>query len=199
MQPTDKIMLRIKAYVQDLFQRRNLSFLKYHNLSHTEKVVERSIEIARASADPIDEQSMNSLIIAAWFHDTGHLFNELKEHEQAGADLMAAFLKSFSIDDSIIDEVGRCIMATKFPSYPHTTLEQILCDADTYHFGTKEFFETDHRIYEEFEARLHTEIKGKTEKSIRLLESHQFFTAYCQELLNPGKLENIKQLRSLLG
>ena len=194
----DKIIFKVKPYIQELFTRRTPSFLKYHNLAHTEKVVERTIEISKASPVPLHDRDFYSVITAAWFHDTGHLFNELKDHEQASADLMAAYLKSFQIEDSIINEAAGCIMATRVPSNPKTDLEQIICDADTYHFGTKEFLETDSMVYAELEERLKIHIENKTRESINLLESHQFYTAYCRDLLDKGKKENIAKLRRLL-
>ena len=194
----DKIILKVKPYIQELFSRRTPSFLKYHNLAHTEKVVERTIEISKASPVPLNEKDFFCVITAAWFHDTGHLFHELKDHEQAGADLMAAFLKSFQLEDSIIDEAAGCIMATRVPSKPKTAIEQIICDADTYHFGTKEFLETDSLVYAELEERLNIHIENKIQKSIKLLESHQFYTVYCRDMLDKGKKENIAKLRRLL-
>jgi len=196
----EKVIPKIKSFVQELFTKRTFPFLKYHNLTHTEKVVERSIEIIKASQVPLDERDFFCLLTAAWFHDTGHLFNELKDHEQTGADLMTAFLKSFSIDDLVIGVIAGCILSTQFPTNPQTTLEQILCDADTYHFGTKEFLETDPKIYAEMEERLNIHIENKTQKSLNLLESHRFYTSYCRDLLEKGKKENIAYLRrSLIG
>jgi predicted metal-dependent HD superfamily phosphohydrolase len=195
----DKVILKIRPYTQELFKRRTFPYLKYHNLTHTEKVVERSIEISKSYPIPLNEREFLCLMTAAWFHDTGHLFNELKQHEQAGVDLMASFLKSFLIEDSIIDEIGRCIMATKLPSNPQTELERILCDADTYHFGTKEFLETDPKIYAELEERLNIHIDNKAQKTISLLESHNYYTTYCQDLLGNGKKENIAHFRRLLN
>ena len=40
-------------------------------------------------------------------------------------------------------------MATKFPRDPKNLLEQIICDADTYHLGTEEFEEMNKRMLEE--------------------------------------------------
>jgi predicted metal-dependent HD superfamily phosphohydrolase len=189
----EKVLNRVKTFVTELFSQRNLSFLVYHNLRHTETVVDRANEIT--SHLTIDDHERFCLISAAWFHDTGHLFNELAEHEKTGTDLMASFLKSFFIEEDIIGKTSNCIMATKIPSNPKTMIEKILCDADTYHFGTKEFRITDPKIYEEMEARLRIRIDDKINKSIRLLESHQFFTDYCQDLLNKGKQENIAFLK----
>jgi HD superfamily phosphodiesterase len=189
----EKVLSRVRIFVTELFSRRNLSFLKYHNFHHTETVVDRANEIALHYT--LDDSEKFSLITAAWFHDTGHLFNELPEHEQTGADLMASFLKSFFIEDDIIGKTSGCIMATRIPSDPKTLIDKILCDADTYHFGTKEFRITDPKVYEEMEARLHIQIENKTNKSIQLLESHRFFTDYCQDLLYKGKQENLDFLR----
>lgn len=192
----EKVLSRVKIFVTELFSRRTLPFLKYHNFQHTESVVDHANEIAIHYA--INDSEKFCLITAAWFHDTGHLFNELAEHEQTGVDLMTSFLKSFSIEEDIIWKISDCIMATRIPSDPKTMIEKILCDADTYHFGTKEFRLTDPIVYEEMEARLHVQIENKTYKSIRLLESHRFFTDYCQDLLNKGKEENIAFLKHAL-
>ncbi len=192
----EKVLSRVKIFVTELFSQRNLPFLKYHNFQHTEFVVDRAEEIAMHYA--IDDPEKFCLITAAWFHDTGHLFNELAEHEQTGADLMTSFLKSFFIEEDMIGKISDCIMATRIPSDPKTMIEKILCDADTYHFGTKEFRITDPIVYEEMEARLHVQIENKIYKSIHLLESHRFFTDYCQDLLNKGKEENIAFLKHAL-
>jgi predicted metal-dependent HD superfamily phosphohydrolase len=190
----EKVLNRVKIFVTELFSRRTLSFLKYHNLRHTETVVDRANEMA--THYEIDDIEKFCLISAAWFHDTGHLFNELTDHEKTGSDLMTSFLMSFFIDENLISKISGCIYATKIPSDPKTLIEKIICDADTYHFGTKEFRLTDPMVYEEMEERLHVHIENKVNKSIRLLESHRFFTDYCQNLLNKGKQENIDFLKS---
>lgn len=193
----EKVLGRVGIFVTELFSRRTLPFLKYHNFHHTETVVDRANEIAIHY--DIDDTEKFCLITAAWFHDTGHLFNELAEHEQTGADLMHSFLKSFFIEEDIIAKIADCIMVTRTPPDPKSLIEKIMCDADTYHFGTKEFRLTDPKVYEELEARLHKQIENKIHESIRLLESHRFFTGYCQDLLNKGKQENLDFLKRSAG
>jgi predicted metal-dependent HD superfamily phosphohydrolase len=192
----EKVLSRVKIFVTELFSMRNLPFLIYHNFQHTESVVDHANEIAIHYA--INDPEKFCLITAAWFHDTGHLFNELAEHEQTGADLMTSFLKSFFIEEDLIWKISDCIMSTRIPSDPKTMIDKILCDADTYHFGTKDFRTTDPKVYEEMEARLHVQMGNKIYKSIHLLESHRFFTDYCQDLLNKGKEENIAFLKHAL-
>ena len=108
---------------------------------------------------------------------------------------MHAFLKSLFIEEDIIAKITDCIMVTKTPSDPKTLIEKIMCDADTYHFGTKEFRITDPKVYEELEARMHIKIENRIHRSIQLLESHRYFTEYCQDLLNKGKQENVDFLK----
>jgi len=189
----EKALSRVRIFVTELFSRRTLPFLKYHHFHHTEAVVDRANEIGIHYA--IDDSEKFCLITAAWFHDSGHLFNELTEHEQTGADLMHAFLKSLFIEEDIIAKITDCIMVTKTPSDPKTLIEKIMCDADTYHFGTKEFRITDPKVYEELEARMHVKIENKIHSSIQLLESHRYFTEYCRDLLNKGKQENLDFLK----
>ena len=192
----EEALIRVEKFIRELFAGRTPSFLKYHNIHHTETVVTRCYEIAGHVA--LTNAELFCLISAAWFHDAGHLFNELADHEKAGSDLMTAFLRSNLIEDGVIREAGACIMATKMPSDPQTTIEKIICDADTYHFGTPEFLQTDPIVYEEFEARLSVHIKNKIDKSIWLLESHRFFTCWCQQHLNKGKQKNIEYLKTLI-
>jgi predicted metal-dependent HD superfamily phosphohydrolase len=192
----EKVLSRIRIFVTELFSQRTLPFLIYHNLRHTETVVDRANEIAIHYG--IEDSEKFCLITSAWFHDTGHLFNELEEHEQTGADLMVSYLRSLFIEEDIIAKISECIMATRAPSDPKTIIEKILCDADTYHFGTKEFRISDPKVYEEMEARLHIHIENRISRSIRLLESHRYFTDYCQDLLNNGKQENLDFLKHSL-
>jgi predicted metal-dependent HD superfamily phosphohydrolase len=190
----EKVLSKVRIFVAELFSRRTFPFLKYHHLHHTETVVEHAGEIAIHYA--INDAEKFCLITAAWFHDTGHLFNELADHEQASSDLMISFLKSFYMEEQLMEKISDCIMVTRLPSHPKTLIEKIICDADTYHFGTKEFRLTDPIVYEEMEARMHIQIENKIYKSIHLLESHRFFTDYCQDMLNKGKQENIDFLKS---
>ena len=44
------------------------------------------------------------LNIAAWFHDTGHLFqNKMKDHEEKSVEVMQKFMNDNSMDKDLID------------------------------------------------------------------------------------------------
>ena len=193
----DLIVERTREYVIALFTRRNCTDLIYHNLAHTKSVVDHAIEIA--AQYPVTEQELYYLTIAAWFHDTGHLFGELKNHEEAGVHLMGALMQTFEIPENIIGIIADCILSTKMPTHPQSLIEKIICDADTYHLGTPEFRETNEKVWKEFEIRFSNPIEHPVEKAIWFLTSHKYYTDYCRDLLNPGKEENIGYLKKQLN
>ena len=183
-----------ELYVRKLFARFDKPYLLYHNLEHTERVVEHAREIALHYALP--EDALYVVLTAAWFHDTGHLLGNIAEHEELGVRIMQEFLYGKQVVQPIIDKVAKCIMATKMPPQPVTLAEKILCDADTYHLGTEAFLKTDALVWQELELRLEKTIDHKQERSLRFLEEHTFFTDYCRELLEEGKRRNIASLKS---
>ena len=78
-------------------------------------------------------------------------------------------------------------------------MQQILCDADTYHFGTKEFKDSNKRMREEYilnGGKMDKEQWNK--KTLDMLEEHQFYTTYCPNLLEEQKKLNMKKLKKKL-
>ncbi len=183
-----------EKFVVDLFTRLTSANLVYHNLSHTERVVVRTMEIA--DYYELNNQDRFVLSMAAWFHDTGHLVADIDSHEEAGVLLMRSFFMDKDIDAMLIDVISDCIMVTKFPPSPKTLLEEIICDADTYHFGTREFEITDKLVKREFQLRTKKKFTNWCNDTLKLLETHHFFTAYCRNTLEKGKQANIERLKN---
>ena len=99
-------------------------------------------------------------------------------------------------DEKIIDQIEACILATKFPRIPKNLLQQIICDADTYHFGTKDFKNTNKQAFKEHSLRTGDTDRSKfNEQTIEMLETHQFYTNYAKQLLNERKTKNMKKLQ----
>jgi predicted metal-dependent HD superfamily phosphohydrolase len=187
---TDK---RIEEYVTGLFEQMHSPSLVFHNLDHTRMVVKRTQEIA--GHYNVTEKEMLILYAAAWFHDTGHLFTDPQRHEEMSCDIMRKFMQDYVEDETILDEITGCIMATKLPRNPKNLLQQIICDADTYHIGTKDFRETNKKNYEELKLRTgNADPVQFKEDTIKLLKSHFYYTNYCKELLNEKKNKNLKKL-----
>ncbi|HEX8461431.1 MAG TPA: Pycsar system effector family protein [Segetibacter sp.] len=188
------IYRKVETHVTDLFEKFGNEKLVYHNLNHTLKVVSRAKEIA--GHYNLVESDMLILYVAAWFHDTGYLFTEPKLHEAKSAELMRDFMKDYSQDENFIKTIDNCIMATKWPISPKNLLQQILVDADTYNLGTKEFNTTNKQVYKEFVLRNGFISKKDWDiQTIKLLDSHTYFTSYCKDLLMDKKKKNIKKLK----
>ena len=167
----------------------------YHNLMHTIRVVEKSEEIARYYL--LKEDELFIVRTAAWFHDIGHLSGGFEGHEQRGVVLMTSCLQSLDVPAATIGIIARCIMATRYPPQPKDLYEEILCDADSFHFGTEYFKQTDPAVKKEVEMRTGKIMTGWRNKTIHMLEHHRYFTSYCRQWLEEGKKENIRWLRSL--
>ena len=193
----EKLIYEVGDYVRGLFKCHPRPNLFYHNLAHTESVVNHAIEIGFHYRLP--EQDQTELIVAAWFHDTGYLISEeTNNHEERGIGLMRKFMASRNIAEKVLENIAACILATKIPSAPVSLIEKILCDADCYHLGTSEFIKKDALVWRELEAKLHRNIKDQLTKTIHFLTNHEYFTSYCRQILTEGKCSNIELLEKLV-
>jgi predicted metal-dependent HD superfamily phosphohydrolase len=184
----------IENMVTRAFESPHLAHYPYHNLAHTQAVANHSREIGAYYL--LNETEMFILTTAAWFHDIGHLFGEMQGHEERGVLIMEYSLQSISPE--LIAAIGQCILATKYASHPQNLLEQIICDADTYHFGTTLFRQTDQLVEKEMELRTGESNPHWHANSLDLLNKHVFYTEYCQKLLTEGKKQNIAWLEGLI-
>ena len=189
-----KIEKDVEEFVRNTYTSSGRQY-PYHNLDHTVYVVRHAAEIAEYYL--LSATEMFIVKIAAWFHDIGHLTGDMPGHEQRGVEIMRGCLELLKVSDTLMVSIADAIMATRYPSYPGTLYEEILCDADTFHFGTPKFRETDALVRKEVELRMARVFKDWHARSIQLLEEHRFFTSYCRELLEAGKQENIRWLRAL--
>ena len=181
-----------EPYVVSFFSEHNTDQLTFHNLEHTRGVVAHVQEIC-AHENIADDQQL-IVILAAWFHDVGHLDGGIANHEERSVLLMKQFMMANNITDaSFINSIEKCILATKMPHKPEGLLEEIMCDADVYHFGTKEFRSTNKLVKEELKKRGYGQLtKGWLQHTLKLMREQHFFTRYCQEKLNAGKAENVE-------
>ena len=182
-----------EKFVTTLFHNYCDETFQFHNISHTKKVVQRTIEISKH--EDIDPHDTSILIIAAWFHDTGYFFTEPSLHEAKSVDITRDFFSDLYVSPVDLAEITSCITATKFPTHPSNKLQAILCDADTFHFGTPEFIESNEKVYLELSLR-HEGIPKDLfiKKTIAMMRAHSFYTNYCRNFLNTGKEENIISL-----
>jgi predicted metal-dependent HD superfamily phosphohydrolase len=190
------ILEQSEHYARSFFDAHVSEKLIYHNLYHTEEVAAATAVIGRHYT--LNEKDFMIVQVAAWFHDIGYLTGEPFGHEERGADMAEAFLKDTSVDKGSIESIRNCILATKIPQRASGLLESIVCDADLFHLGTDEFSERNKLMRKESEAMQHRKISKEEWRkgTIRFLESHHYYTDYCQSLMNEKQHEHLTKLRS---
>jgi hypothetical protein len=191
------IYKKVESFVKELYEKNQTDNLLFHTLEHTENVVDHAKEIS--AQNQLSDKEQFILYTAAWFHDTGHLFTEPARHELRSVELMKNFISKYVTEEELIKEIGDTILATKLPRNPKGIIQEILCDADTYHLGTKEFKSTNKHLKKEYEKRHVPEANnGWSQNALNFLETHQYYTDYCKKLLDEGKKKNISRLKKKL-
>jgi len=185
---------KAEEYVINYFTFHQKPQLTYHNLDHTMAVVKAATQIA--DHYQLSEKDLFIVTAAAWFHDVGYL-KGLDNHEESGAKMGREFLNRSGVDEETIETISHCIIATTLPQNPKTKLEEIVCDADLFHFGTDDFWEKNKLLRKELENRKGVSISKEDWKkcTTELLLSHHYFTDYSQSLLADKKKENIEKLQ----
>src|SRR5690606_23025782 len=189
------ILNKTKEFVLNLFKEKLPSTFLYHNYSHTECVCNGVDEIIENT--DLNEENRLALKLAALLHDTGYTVT-IEGHEDESVKIATNFLKEHGVDDKIIDTVNRCILATKLDSAPTTTLEKIMKDADTSHFGKDNFNNTSEFLRRELDILCLKKYSPKEwlDENIQLLsEKHQFYTDYALKNWQSQKDINISKLK----
>lgn len=182
-------------FIRNYIANHDISKLQFHNEIHIQEVSDAAQKIAEHYQ--LEEREFTIVLIAAYFHDTGYFDGGYPEHEIRGANLADSFLRGKESDEDFIKTVHNCILATRLPQNPKNLLEEIVCDADMFHFGIDSFKTRNKLMRKEAEA-----FGGKVNKNewlkntIKLLEKHQYHTDYCRNLLEQKKQQNIEWLKS---
>lgn len=172
----------------------DFSKLKFHNEIHVQEVVEAAGQIAKYY--DLKDKEYAIVVIAAYFHDIGYYQDGRCDHEKRSADIAKQFLEKKEVDEAMIDAIRKCILATHIPQSPKNLLEEIVCDADLFHFGNDWFNVRNKLMRKEAEASGEQIDKDEWRKNTAtLLESHQYHTSYCRNLLDKKKQQNIEWLK----
>jgi len=191
----DDLLQKVAEHVSLFYVEHTDKRLLYHNHTHVTEMLD---DIKKMAAHyKLNKRDYFIVCAATWFHDTGYFFPDIENHENRSAELAGDFLKSIGVDEEAINEIMHCILATQMPQQPVSLLEKIVCDADLFNLGTIDFKEHNSRLRKECENLKGTEIKRSKwrEKSIELLESHQYHTDYCRSFLDSTKALNLEQLK----
>ncbi|GAB1309641.1 hypothetical protein KH5_23240 [Urechidicola sp. KH5] len=166
----------------------------YHNYSHTLQVVNATYEFGKDLG--VSESDMELLQLASWFHDTGYV-KGAENHEEESVVIATKFLREQKVTSAIIEKVAAIIIATKMPQKPNGLLEEIICDADLYHFGTENFSKITNLVRAEKLELLQKEFTD-VEWLIanqNFLEKHSFFTDAAYKKLQQQKDLNLLKIK----
>ncbi|GAA4293826.1 Pycsar system effector family protein [Aestuariibaculum suncheonense] len=183
-----------EAFVFNLFKSQLDQTFLYHNLTHTERVLRSLREIIEHSN--IKPEDAEILELAALLHDTGYT-KTTAGHEEESVKIATEFLTKNKVDQSTIDAINNCILATKFEGTPTTELEKIIRDADSSHFGKPYFDEASEFLRKELEIqgiKNHSTSEWLDENIKVLTKKHEFYTDYALKNWQKQKEENLAKL-----
>lgn len=180
---------KVAIYVESLFELYAKPKLCYHNLDHTRLVVKHASEMANFYH--LNEEDRFVLLVAAWFHDIGHLIGANEGHEIRSTFIMEHFLCKLKINFKTIDRVRETIIATEANRKPRSLIEEIIKDSDVYHIGTSDFIEMDFLVWKEIENISTEPTFDRLERTLDFLKKHCFYTTYCNTKLHDGKNKNV--------
>lgn len=177
----------------ELFKQGEIKPLVYHNFNHTEEVAEAAVKIGKASGLSDDELELVEL--AAWFHDVGYTKQPV-DHELIGAERASEFLSKQGYAKDKIEIIQSAIKATKYPQKPQNMLEQVLCDADLAHLGTKKYAEKSQMLHLEAQMLgLMDSSDSGFDMELDFLSKHQYHTEYAQREFSSGKFKNLVNVK----
>lgn len=181
-------------FVQNLLSNELGKNCLYHNITHTLRVYKSTKEIIENTT--LTPEDGEILLLSVLFHDTGYI-KGCYNHEKESSKIATTFLKENNINETIIEKVIFCIMATKIDAQPKNDLEKIIRDADTSHFAKKYYKESSELLRQELKkANIKNFNKEEwlTENIIFLKSKHTYYSDYAIKYWNPKKEENLKKM-----
>jgi len=189
------LLQEIKNYVRGYLASNLSPDLTYHNLQHTQEVVNAAEEICLG--ENLDPVICEDVLIAAWFHDTGYATTYIG-HEDESIALARRFLEEKNVSSQRIEHIISLIDATRFMQKPDNKAEACLKDADNLNVGKISFWQRGQNLQTEWEKFL-----GKTysplewaQMQLSFLQSSRFYTPYCQKNYKPIQDKNIEFVKT---
>jgi len=194
----DKVLLeKVKLTVSELFKEKYDKRSTYHSFNHTREVAEAAEKIGKAAG--LNENEMETVVIAAWFHDTGYLFNK-QDHETHSAQFAETFLKEINYPEIKLQRVKENILATKMHHIPSNLMEEVLHDADYINLASPDNMMQSELLRDElvnYGGEKPSEEEWLTAE-LKFLLNHRYYTEYSRNKLEDKKSENIKKIKKKL-
>jgi len=193
-----ELVQKSKAYAEEILANKLPKTCVYHNLRHTQEVAKAAQEIG--SALHLNDDQMETILIAAWLHDLGYL-NGPADHEKESAAIAAKLLRDWNASEKKSEDVQRTILATIMPQSPKDIMGEVLCDADLSHLAKADIRERGLLLRQEIASTKNIHFGSENEwlhANLKFMKSHEYFTDYGKRILQPLKKQNIKRLKNEL-
>ncbi|WP_445383997.1 Pycsar system effector family protein [Robiginitalea sp. IMCC44478] len=191
---TTQILEDAEKYVTHLLTEELDERFLYHNLRHTQRVVQSTKELL--DNHKLSAEEKDSLLMAAWFHDTGYT-RGYTNHEESSCEIAKAYLKKAGVASETTELICDLILATRRYHEPTGILEKIIRDADASHLAQKSYPETAELLREELKLLGIGEysLEEWRELNMQMFRTeHRFYTDYALEHWQGGKDKNVRKL-----
>ncbi|SDJ79257.1 Predicted metal-dependent phosphohydrolase, HD superfamily [Catalinimonas alkaloidigena] len=197
--PVDEALLkRCQSFVEEYFRVHLSPKIRYHTIEHAQAVASACKDIGEHSG--LSDAELEVVQLAGWLHDTGYGVNGPLNHEEESKKIASAFLTGEHYDAQRLGQVLGCIDATRMPQSPKTLAEKVVCDADLCHLASDTYFRSAKLLKQEVAA-----VRGQKIGKAKWLQgnqdffnTHDFFTEYARNNLQPLKDKNLEQIQQKL-
>jgi predicted metal-dependent HD superfamily phosphohydrolase len=184
-----------EKFVFELLEQKLSKNLFYHNLAHTQDVLECVQRLG--ASEKVSGHEMMLLKTAALFHDTGFM-DRYEDNESLACKLVSEALPGFGYAEKDIEIINGIIMSTALSATVNNLLHEIIRDADLDYLGRDDFA----RISSNYRKELHMHGTSYTDKEwyqneIRFLENHSYFTLSAKADRDRGKQKNLEVVKKI--
>ncbi|QOD60201.1 HD domain-containing protein [Polaribacter haliotis] len=189
-----ELIAEVEKFVYGLLSDELHANYVYHNLAHTQRVVEKTKELAENLE--IIKVEADNLEIAAWFHDAGYIKGS-ENHEENSVIIAKDFLKTKNFSENRINTICQLILATKMNYLPQNNLEGIIKDADSSHLASKRFFDYTSLLRKEWELGLGKKYSNEEWIELNLsflTHKHRYYSDFALKNWSKDKEKNLAKL-----
>ena len=185
----------IKLVFDDLTQKLDSKY-HYHNLHHTRRVINSAEKIG--AHYKLSNDDWRDLLTACLLHDYGFIKSHI-EHEETGAAIAKNILSNYNFTPEHIESISSLILVTKVIAKPANLLESIIRDADLEYIGSDDFEKISEYLKKEWlECGVVDSESHFYKIQYDFLLSHNFYTAYMQEIGSGQKKKNIAYAKRMI-
>lgn len=171
----------------------------FNNLNRTKEIIAKTTELLKANKNKkVNDQKV---LIAAWFLNYGFL-SDYQDHVAQSCKAAKKFLSKNGFESQFINDVCTLIEETSADTEPKDIEVQILKDANSAHYASKDFEELIELQRMEMENLITDapKVEEWRQRHIEILRTnHRFYTDYANENWQEQKEKNLIDLVSTVA